>query len=1165
MRDFVHLHVHSEYSLLDGACRIEQLVDRAAELGQRAVAITDHGVMYGVIDFYKRAKKRGIKPIIGCEVYVAPRGRMDKVYGLDSSPYHLILLCENEKGYQNLVELCSRGFTEGFYNKPRIDRELLTGHTEGLICLSACLAGEVPRRLAAGDYAAALDAGRFYRDLFGPENYFIELQNHGMREQQLILPALVRLSKELGVGLVATNDCHYIEREDARIQKVLICIQTNHTMDEENELAFPTDEFYLKSGDEMAALFGTFEGALENTVRIAERCQVEFEFGVHKLPYYDPPAGEENEAYFRRLCFEGLYRRYGEHPAKEVSDRLEYELSVISQMGYVDYYLIVFDFIDYARRNGIPVGPGRGSGAGSLAAYCIGITGIDPIRYNLLFERFLNAERVSMPDFDIDFCYERRQEVIDYVIRRYGSDHVAQIITFGTMAARAAIRDVGRALGISYQAVDEVAKAVPMELGMTLERALSRSARLRELEQGSAQVQELLAMARKIEGMPRHASTHAAGIVITREPVMHYVPLAKNDESVVTQFTMTTLEELGLLKMDFLGLRNLTVIHHAQEMVRKREPDFDIEQVDTGDPGVYAMLSQGDAIGVFQFESAGMRQVMAQLGPKSIEDLTAVISLYRPGPMESIPRYIENSHHPERITYKTPLLEPILNVTYGCIVYQEQVMQICRSLAGYSYGHADLVRKAMAKKKPEVMLREREAFVHGSRRADGSVECTGAVGNGIDEKTANEIFDEMVSFASYAFGKAHAAAYATLSYQTAYLKYHYPKEYFAALLTSIQDYMDKMVEYIHAIRKMGIHILPPDVSESNEGFTAVPQGIRFGLLGIKNIGRGLIAAILAEREKGPFSGFVDFCERIYSRELNRRALESLIKSGALDSLGYNRHEMLDGYDAMLSDIETVRRNNLAGQMNLFEGPQAPSEGRYTLQRQPEFPLQTLLELEKEVTGVYISGHPLDAYVQTAEEAGAVEIRSLLAAAEEEPANESAGQMVTVLCIIASRKLKATKNGQMMAFAVAEDQTGWIEMLVFPKVLERVGALLREGKVVAARGRLSIREDEDPKILLEELYDPASLPARKAGAPQQAEVSKGKRKGLYLKVSSQLDSRFEEACALLRQHGGGCPVYIYFNDEQKLKQAPKSLFIRYSPALHERIAALLGKDNVKFVS
>ncbi|MCI8441867.1 MAG: DNA polymerase III subunit alpha [Provencibacterium sp.] len=1174
MQDFVHLHVHSEYSLLDGACRIERLIDQAAALGQQAVAITDHGVMYGVVDFYKYAKKKGIRPIIGCEVYVAPRSRQDKVHGLDSSPYHLILLCENEKGYRNLTELCSLGFIEGFYGKPRIDRELLQGRTEGLICLSACLAGEVPRRLGEGDYAGALKAGRFYRDLFGPENYFIELQNHGIRDQQLILPMLVRLSKELGVGMVATNDCHYIEKADARMQKVLICIQTNHTIDEENELAFATDEFYLKSGDEMHSLFGSFEGAIENTVRIAQRCQVEFEFGVHKLPYFQAPEGEENEVYFRRLCYKGLYRHYGEHPAQEVVERLEYELQTIASMGYIDYYLIVFDFIDFARRSGIPVGPGRGSGAGSLAAYCIGITGIDPIRYNLLFERFLNIERVSMPDFDIDFCYERRQEVIDYVIRRYGSDHVAQIITFGTMAARAAIRDVGRALGMSYQSVDEVAKAVPMELGMTLERALKNSPRLRELEQGSAQVQELIHMAKKIEGMPRHASTHAAGVVITRDPVMQYVPLAKNDEAIVTQFPMTTLEELGLLKMDFLGLRNLTVIHHAEQMIRRQKPDFDMEKIPLDDPGVYEMLSQGDAVGVFQFESSGMRQVMAQLHPQSIEDLTAVISLYRPGPMESIPRYIENRHHPEKITYETPLLEPILCVTYGCIVYQEQVMQICRSLAGYSYGHADLVRKAMAKKKADIMLREREAFVHGARREDGTVECVGAVANGVDEKTANRIFDEMVSFASYAFNKSHAAAYATVAYQTAFLKHHYPKEYFSALLTSIQDYTDKMVEYIHEIRKMGIQVLPPDVGESMEGFTASAEGIRFGLLGIKNIGRGLIAAILAERQKRPFLGFIDFCERTCGRELNRRALESLIKSGALDSLGNNRHEMLSGYEAVLADTEAQRRSNLAGQLNLFEGVDSSAATSRLLQRQEEFLPAVLLEMEKEVTGIYISGHPLDAYTETAKAIGAQEIRSLLSLEEPPAGRGHSERTATLLCIIASRRLKATRNGQMMGFAIAEDQTGRMEMLVFPRVLERTGALFSEGKIVAAKGRVAVQEEEEPKFLLEELLDPASLPAsakpatasaEKPQEPTAAQKSGGKRSGLYLKVSSRLDSRFEEACALLKRNRGNCPVYIYVNDEQKLMQAPQALFIRYTAALHEQAALLLGQENVKFVS
>ena len=824
MERFVHLHVHSEYSLLDGACRIERLAEKVKALGQPAVAITDHGVMYGAIEFYHAAKKAGVKPIIGCEVYVAPRTRFDKQHRVDSSPYHMVLLCENEEGYQNLIKLVSAAYIEGFYNKPRVDNELLRQHHRGLICLSACLAGRIPRMLSAGDYAAAEQAVREYVDIFGKDNFFIELQNHGIEEQKRILPQLIKLARENEVGLVATNDAHYINREDSSNQSILVCIQTGRTVNDPSDLEFQTDQFYIKSLEEMRQAIPDVDEAFENTVRIAERCNLEFEFGKTKLPYFAAPNGEDNLAYFRRMSYEGMHRLYGEDPAPSVIERLEYELGVIAQMGYVDYYLIVHDFIAYAKSRGIPVGPGRGSGAGSLAAYCIGITGIDPIRYNLLFERFLNPERVSMPDFDIDFCYVRRQEVIDYVVQKYGSDHVAQIITFGTMAARAAVRDVGRALALGYQNVDAVAKMIPNELGMTIDKALSAVPELKKSYESDENIRQLIDVSRALEGMPRHASTHAAGVVITREPADTYVPLQKNDDAIVTQYPMTTLEELGLLKMDFLGLRNLTVIHDAEEMIRRTVPGFDMESIPMDDAATFKMLGEGHAFGVFQFESAGMRNVITQLGPESIEDLIAVISLYRPGPMESIPRYIRNRHNPRLVTYKTPELRPILEVTYGCIVYQEQVMQICRQLAGYSYGRADLVRRAMAKKKHDVMEKERESFLDGAEQ------------NGIDRKIANEIFDEMSSFASYAFNKSHAAAYAELAYRTAYLKCHYPREYMAALLTSVLDNTAKLTEYIGECRRLGIEVLPPSVFESQAGFSVSGTKIRFGLAAIKNIG-----------------------------------------------------------------------------------------------------------------------------------------------------------------------------------------------------------------------------------------------------------------------------------------------------------------------------------------
>ena len=847
-RNFTHLHLHTEYSLLDGACRIEGLMQRVKALGQTAVAITDHGVMYGCVDFYKAAKKAGVKPIIGCEVYVATRTRFDKVNRIDGSN-HLVLLCKNETGYKNLIKMVSAGFTEGFYNKPRVDHELLEEYHEGLICLSACLAGEIPQALLAGDYEKAKNLARYYEDLFGKGNYYIEIQDHGLDEQRTVLPLLVRLSRETGIPLVATNDAHYLEKEDSRMQHILICIQTNKTVNDDDVLEFGTDEFYVKSTDEMYELFSAWPEACENTSRIAEMCSFDFEFGVTKLPYFVAPDGMDNKEYFVKLCRDGLLRRYGADVPEDIRARLDYEISIIDRMGYINYYLIVFDFINYAKSQGIPVGPGRGSGAGSLAAYCVGITNIDPIKYNLLFERFLNPERVSMPDFDIDFCYERRQEVIDYVIRKYGADHVAQIVTFGTMAARAAIRDVGRVLDMPYGTVDGIAKLVPMEPKMTLTKALSIARELKARYDADPQVKELIDMSLKLEGMPRHASTHAAGVVITREAADEYVPLATNDGNPVTQFTMTTIEELGLLKMDFLGLRTLTVIDDAEKMIRKREPGFSMDAVPYDDQRVYAMLNAGETEGVFQMESGGMTQAVMGLQSKSLEDIIAIISLYRPGPMESIPTYIANRHNPGNVKYKTPQLEHILDVTNGCIVYQEQVMQICRELAGFSYGQADLVRRAMSKKKHDVMEKERQHFVHGN--TEPGHECAGCVANGISETVANAIFDDMSSFASYAFNKAHAAAYAVVAYQTAYLKRHYPREFMAALLTSVLDNTGKVIEYTAECQRMGIRVLPPDINASDAGFTVEGKDIRFGLLALKNVGRNLIATVVRERSGTP--------------------------------------------------------------------------------------------------------------------------------------------------------------------------------------------------------------------------------------------------------------------------------------------------------------------------
>ena len=1144
MERFVHLHVHSEYSLLDGACRIERLVEKVKALGQPAVAITDHGVMYGAIEFYHAAKKAGVKPIIGCEVYVAPRTRFDKQHRVDSSPYHMVLLCENEEGYQNLIKLVSAAYIEGFYNKPRVDNELLRQHHRGLICLSACLAGRIPRMLSAGDYAAAEQAVREYADIFGKDNFFIELQNHGIEEQKRILPQLIKLARENEVGLVATNDAHYINREDSSNQSILVCIQTGRTVNDPSDLEFQTDQFYIKSLEEMRQAIPDVDEAFENTVRIAERCNLEFEFGKTKLPYFAAPNGEDNLAYFRRMSYEGMHRLYGKDPAPSVIERLEYELGVIAQMGYVDYYLIVHDFIAYAKSRGIPVGPGRGSGAGSLAAYCIGITGIDPIRYNLLFERFLNPERVSMPDFDIDFCYVRRQEVIDYVVQKYGSDHVAQIITFGTMAARAAVRDVGRALALGYQNVDAVAKMIPNELGMTIDKALSAVPELKKSYESDENIRQLIDVSRALEGMPRHASTHAAGVVITREPADTYVPLQKNDDAIVTQYPMTTLEELGLLKMDFLGLRNLTVIHDAEEMIRRTVPGFDMESIPMDDAATFKMLGEGHAFGVFQFESAGMRNVITQLGPESIEDLIAVISLYRPGPMESIPRYIRNRHNPRLVTYKTPELRPILEVTYGCIVYQEQVMQICRQLAGYSYGRADLVRRAMAKKKHDVMEKERESFLDGAEQ------------NGIDRKIANEIFDEMSSFASYAFNKSHAAAYAVLAYRTAYLKCHYPREYMAALLTSVLDNTAKLTEYIGECRRLGIEVLPPSVFESQAGFSVSGTKIRFGLAAIKNIGDAVIRHLIQERERRPFSDLVDFCTRMRQGELNKRVMEGLIKSGALDEFGFHRRQLLLGYEALLESVNRENRQNLSGQINLFDLSEEPVSVGKIMPEVDEFDLFQILQQEKESTGVYLTGHPLSRYQNFIKRRKLPEISFF----SDEEEHHLDNQGVTLVALVAAKKLKITKQNETMAFITLEDMTGSMEMLVFPKVLALYSSLLREGEAVVVTGRLSTREDEEPKVICEKVTRPEELFSPEEAAGRSAS---GKRTGLFLLCPGMEEPATVKARELLAAFPGKTPVYFRFRDSGKMLLAPKELWADVSEPVLRKLRSVLGEDCVVY--
>lgn len=1162
---FAHLHVHSEYSLLDGACRIEPMLDKIKSMGQTSVALTDHGVMYGVVDFYKAAKARGLNPIIGCEVYVAPRSRFDKVHGIDNERYHLILLCKNNTGYKNLIKLVSEGWVNGFYTKPRVDKELLEQHHEGLIALSGCLAGEVARALERNDYEEAKKVAEWYNGVFGDGNYYLEIQNHGLDEQLRINPMLISLSKELNIPLAATNDAHYVDKQDSKIQQVLICIQTNHTLGEDTGLEFGTQEFYLKSEEEMREAFSECPQAVDNTAKIAEQCHVEFEFGKTKLPHFDVPDGWSHFDWFANLCHKGLKERYGDSPPQEYIDRLEYELGIIDKMGYTDYYLIVHDFIRHAKSVGIPVGPGRGSGAASICAYCIGITGIDPMKYNLLFERFLNPERVSMPDFDVDFCFERRGEVIDYVIDKYGADHVAQIVTFGTMAAKAAIRDVGRAMGMSYSAVDNIAKQIPNELNITLEKALKRSAEFKALYDKDAEAHELIDTAMKVEGMPRHASTHAAGVVITHDPVVSYVPLARNDEAIVTQFTMTTLEELGLLKMDFLGLRTLTVIRNAEKAIRNTDPSFSIENIDMEDRQVFDMLCAGQTEGVFQFESAGMRSVLSQLKPESVEDLIAVISLYRPGPMDSIPTYIENRHNPAKIKYKTPKLKSILDVTYGCIVYQEQVMQICRELAGYSYGRADIVRRAMSKKKHDVMLRERDSFVNGAVDENGNILCEGAVRRGVPAGVANEIFDEMISFASYAFNKAHAAAYAFVAYRTAWLKCHYPCEFLAALLTSFLDNNGKVAQYINECSRLGIKILPPHVNRSTEAFEVSDGNIHFSLLAVKNLGRGFIRRMVDERTmNGNFKDFYDFCRRMYGKDFNRRAIESLVKCGAFDGMGANRRQMCAVIDPIIEELDNTKRRNVEGQIgfgDLSSGSAAePTESKSSFAYPPaeEFSPEMLLKYEKEVAGMYLSGHPMAQYRELSKALKCAQIGDI--AAEESRYRDN--DRVLLLGLITSAKKKITKSDATMAFLNFEDMTGSIEVIVFPKTLIEKPTMFHEGNILLLHGRVSMREDEDTKVVCEAVEPcPSSVPAEAAKAPTQ-EKKKAAR-GLFLRFDTASSPQIEYCRKLLNIFDGAVPLYYYFADTKKYKRNPIGQNIDVNDVLLRELRKILGESNVIF--
>ena len=1146
---FTHLHIHTEFSLLDGACRIKDLVARVKELGQDAVAITDHGVMYGVIDFYKACKAAGIKPIIGCEVYVAQRSRTDRVHEMDAESRHLVLLCKNEAGYRNLSYMVSMGFVEGFYIKPRIDMELLRAHSEGLIALSACLAGEIPRRLRSGDYEGAKAHALEMRELFGEDSYYLELQDHGLPEQKKVAAGILRIHEETGIPLVVTNDAHYLTREDAELQDALMCIQMGKLMEDENRMKFETSEFYVKSEDEMRALFPNYPEAADNTAKIAEMCNVDFQFGVHHLPEFKLPEGEtDGDAYFEKLCWRGFEQRYP-GAGEEYRERLRMEMGVIRQMGFVDYFLIVSDFIGYAKSQGIPVGPGRGSAAGSMVAYCLYITEIEPMKYSLYFERFLNPERVTMPDIDIDFCIRRRQEVIDYVARKYGEDHVAQIVTFGTMKAKAAIRDVGRVLNMPYAEVDNIAKQVPFSLDMTLDKALALSKGFADLYNGDEQVKRLVDLARKLEGMPRNASTHAAGVVITKKPVHEYVPLATNDDLVVTQYTMVTLEELGLLKMDFLGLRNLTILDDAVKMVRQTQPDFSLSDIPDNDPEVFKMLADGHTSGVFQMESAGMTGVCVSLKPQNIEDITAIIALYRPGPMDSIPRFIACKHDPTLVVYKHPLLEPILSITYGCIVYQEQVIEIFRKLAGYSLGQADMVRRAMSKKKVKDIEREREAFVKG----DPTRNICGCLANGVPEDVAQSIYSEIYDFANYAFNKAHAVSYAIVAYQTAWFKYHHVREYMAALLTSVLDSQDKVAEYIAECRENGINLLPPDINESGATFTVSGQDIRFGLAALKGVGRGFMNAVLAEREKGGrFASFPEFCSRMYDCDLNKRVLDSLIRSGSFDSMGYHRSQLLAVYEQVVDAIARDRRRNLEGQYDLFGGGgETASVPAMELPDIPECSARELMRMEKETTGLYLTGHPMDEYRQEAHKYHAVTLGSITGDFKNEtgPQQYSDGQRVTVAGIISSVKTKTTKNNSLMAYVTLEDDTAAMELLCFSRVLADSGAYLKANTPVLVQGKISVRDEKEPQIMADRV-----LPLVTGGETSAAAASD--HRTLWVRLPDG-GAYFAWLKRLFNMFPGEQPAVIYLTDSGKKFRAQ----CLHHSALLDELTEQLGAKNV----
>ncbi len=1175
---FTHLHVHTEYSLLDGASRIGDLVSRAKELGMDSVAITDHGVMFGVIDFYKECKKQGIRPVIGCEVYTAARTLFDKDVEKDKRMGHLVLLAENNTGYKNLMKIVSEGYRNGFYYKPRIDKNVLRRYSEGIIALSACLAGEIQHKLLNGDYAGAKKEALEMNEIFGEGNFYLELQDQGLEEEIRILPDMKRLHEETGIPFVATNDVHYVRREDAVAQDVLMCIQMGTTVDEDNRMRFANDQFYLKSEDEMRKLFANFPDACDNTAKIAERCNVDFTFGELHLPDFTAPDGMSNREYLRKLCNDGLQERYAgsdENTMSKLHERLDYELATIENMGYVEYFLIVWDFINYAKSKGIMVGPGRGSAAGSIVSYTLKITDIDPIKYGLIFERFLNPERISMPDIDIDFCYERRGEVIDYVTEKYGADKVSQIITFGTMKAKQAVRDVGRAMNVSYPETDAIAKAIPFSLKMTIDKALETSPDLRAKYESEETTRKVIDMARAIEGMPRHASTHAAGVVISKDSIDEYVPLYLADKGLSTQFNMTTIEELGLLKMDFLGLRNLTIIRDALEMIEENHGvKIDFSKMDYDDPAVYEMISKGNTQGIFQLESGGMTQFMKNLKPDCFEDIVAGISLYRPGPMASIPTYIENKKNPEKIEYIHESLKPILSVSYGCLVYQEQVMQIVRDLGGYSYGRSDLVRRAMGKKKMDVMLQEKDYFINGKLADDGSVEIAGCVRNGVPEDAAEQIFNQMVSFAEYAFNKSHAAAYAVLAYETGYLKAHYPVEFMAALMTSVMGDANSMAQYIRNCIDMGIEVLPPDINYSSKKFSVEAGKIRFGLLGIKNLGEGPIEAIVESRKtKGFPKDIFQFIDNIDIHKINKKAVESLIKSGAMDCLNENRAAHLAVYEGLMESAQSSAKNNIEGQMSLFQ-ISAETMEQSSSNKLPEvanFEKQMLIGWEKELLGVYITDHPLNEFAQQIKKSVSVTSQDLADVLDAEEQGESHGfvkdGMKAVMAgIITYKKTLITKNNKMMAFIDMEDLYGSVEVVVFPNVYEKYSALVAEDSIVSVTGSINFKEGEVPKLLAEKIVDlrtineTGGLTAEAGGAKAH---DKAEPEGL-VKIRlphGDVNAMLTEIRLVMKQHPGRCQSIIYMPDKGSFR-TDEDLWVNPDADFRNKIVDIVGDNNYK---